>query len=84
MTRAEDIKFSVKPTTLRDQILLQRIQKSDMEAVAELIVRRSDPPVTLEDVGDIETDDLPSVMTRLSESLSAAISLDSLIRKALD
>ena len=83
MTRAEDITFSVEPVTLRDHILATRVIAQDTEALAELIVRRADPPVTAEAVGEIAMDDLGPVVERLSKSFQTVASLDSIIKSAL-
>lgn len=84
MTQADQIQFSVKPLTLRDHILMTRISgQQDMEALAELIVRRADPPVSIEEVGNIQIEDVQQVVERLGASLQSVISLEQIIKSAL-
>lgn len=78
------ITFSTKQLTLKDQILLQRIAKDqDLAALLELIVRRSDPPVTEAQAGDLESGELNEVMLRLKDSIASSTRLDSMITDAL-
>lgn len=83
---ASDIKFSLRPLTLRDMVLLQRVGKGDAEAAeaaVELIARRCDPPMTVEAVGELTMNETAEVMTKLSRSLESIQHLDSLITEAL-
>lgn len=79
----KEITFSTKPMKLKDQILLARTGKGDMEAFAELIVRRSDPAVSIDVVLELETDEAASLMTGLVASLQSSIKLNAMISEAL-
>lgn len=77
------IRFSTKPMTLKDQVLAQRVGNSDMGALLELIVRRSEPPVTEEVAGDLTSGELSDTVNRLVESIKAATQVDALVTEAL-
>lgn len=78
-----DITFSTRPMTVKDQILLTRIGKSDMEAFAELVARRSEPPVSIDAVLELEIDEAMQVMQKLVASFQSAILLNAMISDAL-
>lgn len=80
---APDITFSLKPFTLKDQALLQRMMTGDSQATIDLIVRRSDPQVTEAIVGDLTVAEATEVMNRLGKSLESVQRLNSLVGDTL-
>lgn len=81
--RPEEITFSTKPLTMKDHMLFERVKQGSTEAVAELIARRSDPPVSLAFVEEMDATDGLAVFQRLCVSIESVTKLDALISSAL-